>query len=164
MARKETKDLKVLSALIRGARKSDRELAKTLKVSQPTVTRKRTELEKKGYISEYTLIPDLTKMGFDFVAFTFLKFAEHRHEIIDRAQVWARRRSCVIYATDGEGMGMNSLMVSVHEDYAGYSKLLSELQQDWQPNLTSTQTFMVSLARPELLIKPLSFRYLDGNP
>jgi DNA-binding Lrp family transcriptional regulator len=164
MRRKEIEDKKLLSVMIRGARRSDKELSRILKVSQPTVSRKRAKLEKQGYIAEYTVIPDLTKMGYDFVAITFLKFAQHRPEDLQKAREWARSKSSIIYATDGEGMGMSSVMLSVHENYASYSRLLSELQLDWQPNLTSTQTFIASLARPDLLIKPLSFRYLDGNP
>jgi DNA-binding Lrp family transcriptional regulator len=163
MNKKEHGELELLFALIKGARRSDRELAKILKTSQPTITRKRAKLERDGYISEYTVIPDLTKIGYDFIAVTFLSFAEDRPELFDKAREWVRSRPCIIYVTNGEGMGMNSLMVSVHMDYASYSKLITELRRDWQPNLKDIQTFMISLARPDLLIKPLSFRYLEGN-
>jgi DNA-binding Lrp family transcriptional regulator len=127
------------------------------------VTRRRTKLQNEGYITEYTATPDLTKMGYDFVAMTFLKFAKESSELFDKAREWTKKRSSIIYVTNGEGMGMNSIMVSVHANYADYSKLLEEIRRDWQPNLMDIQTFMISLARPELLIKPLSFRYLDGN-
>jgi len=163
MDRMKSEDERLLMALIKGARRSDRELAKVLKVSQPTVTRRRTKLENEGYVKEYTLIPDLSKMGYDFVAMTFLSFTEERPELFDKAREWTRNRSSVIYATNGEGMGMNSVMISIHKDYASYSKLISELRRDWQPNLKDIQTFMVSLSRPEILIKPISFRYLGGN-
>lgn len=46
-------ELKVLSELMKNSKISDRELAKTIGVSQPTVTRARTRLEKNGYIQEY---------------------------------------------------------------------------------------------------------------
>jgi DNA-binding Lrp family transcriptional regulator len=163
MSRKEREDLELLFALIKGARRSDRDLAKVLRTSQPTVTRKRGKLEKEGYIREYTLIPDLAKIGYDFVAVTFLSFTEDRVELFDKAREWTKRRPCVIYAVNGEGMGMNSIMVSMHINYASYSKLITELRQDWQPNLKSVETFIISLARPELIIKPFSFRYLEGN-
>jgi DNA-binding Lrp family transcriptional regulator len=161
--KKERGDLELLFALINGARRSDRELAKALKVSQPTVGRKRERLEREGYVAEYTVIPDLTKIGYDFIAVTFLSFSEDRPGLFDKAREWVRKRPCIIYATDGEGMGMNSLMMSVHMNYASYSKLITELRREWQPNLKDIQTFMISLARPELLIKPLSFRYLEDS-
>jgi DNA-binding Lrp family transcriptional regulator len=163
MDKKERDDLELLFALIKGARRSDRELAKVLRTSQPTVTRKRAKLEKEGYIKEYTAIPDLAKIRYDFVAVTFLSFAEDRPELFDKAREWVKERPCIIYATGGEGMEMNSIMVSLHTNYASYSKLITELRRDWQPNLKDTQTFMISLARPDLIIKPFSFRYLENN-
>jgi DNA-binding Lrp family transcriptional regulator len=163
MDRREQENLRLLFAFIKGARRSDRELARVLKVSQPTVTRKRAALEKEGYIKEYTVIPDLSKMGYDFIAITFLSFAEDRPELFEKAREWTNRRPCIIYATNGEGLGMNSIMMSVHTDYASYSKLITELRRDWQPNLRNTETFIVSLARSDVLIKPFSFRYLEGN-
>jgi len=44
------KDLpqKLLRELLKNSKQSDRELAKTLKVSQPTITRLRHKLEKSG--------------------------------------------------------------------------------------------------------------------
>jgi DNA-binding Lrp family transcriptional regulator len=59
-------ELKVLSGLIKNSKISDRELAKTIGVSQPTVTRARTRLEKNGYIQEYTAIPNFAKLGYTF--------------------------------------------------------------------------------------------------
>jgi len=162
MDRKEQK-LRLLFALMKGARRSDRELAKTLGISQPTVTRQRTVLEKEGYIQEYTVIPDLVKMGYDFVAVTFLSFAEDSPELFDKARKWTKARPCVIFAANGEGLSMNSIMVSVHKNYASYSKLITELRRDWQPNLKNTETFIISLARPELWVKFFSFRHLEDN-
>jgi len=160
---REQMDLHLLFALLKGSRRSDRELARVLKTSQPTVTRKRAKLEKEGYIKEYTVIPDLAKMGYDFVAVTFLSFAEDRAELFDKAREWTKDKPSVIFAVNGEGLGMNSILVSAHKNYASYSKLITELRRDWQPNLKSTQSFMISLARPELVIKPFSFRYLEGD-
>ena len=163
MNKKERENLEVLFALVRGAKRSDRELAKVLKISQPTVTRKRAHLEKDGYVKEYTVIPDLAKLGYDFVAVTFLSFAEDRPELFDKAREWTKSRPCIIYAANGEGMGMNSIMISLHISYGSYSKLITELRQDWLPNLRDIQTFMISLNRPELRIKPFSLRDLEEN-
>jgi len=161
-AKKEQKTLRLLYALIKGSRRSDRELAKVLNVSQPTVTRQRTILEKEKYINEFTIIPNLTKMGYDFIAVSFMAWTESRPELMEKAKEWTKARSCVIYAANGEGFSMSSILVSVHKDYASYSKLITDLRRDWQPNLKSTETFIISLARPELMIKPFSFRYLES--
>ena len=56
---------KLISELMKNSRRSDRDLAKVIGKSQPTVTRTRTRLEKQGYIKEYTMLPDFQKLGFE---------------------------------------------------------------------------------------------------
>jgi len=65
-------DYELLWELLKNSRRSDRELAKALRVSQPTVTRRRANIEKK-FIDGYTAIPKWEKIGFEIVAFTFVK-------------------------------------------------------------------------------------------
>ena len=65
-------EVKVLAELMRNSRISDRELAKAIGVSQPTITRTRTKLESEGIIEEYTLIPDFKKLGYELMAFLFM--------------------------------------------------------------------------------------------
>ena len=164
MSKREEAQSKLLFELIKGARRSDRDLARVLKISQPTVTRKRTILEREGLIREYTVIPDLEKMGYQIMAFTFLSFGQPpKPELIEKAKEWTRKPPSVIFAADGTGISMNSVMVSIHKDYASFSKLLTKLREDWQPNLNDTQSFMICVNRPELFIKQFSFRYLGAN-
>jgi len=66
-------ELRLVSELMKNSRRSDRELARTLKISQPTVTRMRTRLEKEGIIKEYTMIPDFSKLGYHLIGITFIK-------------------------------------------------------------------------------------------
>jgi len=153
-------ELKILFELIKGARRSDRELAKATRVSQPTVTRTRTRLEKMGLVKEYTIIPDLRKMGYELLVFTFMSFAEDRPELFAKAREWIKKEPSVIFANNGVGPGMNSMMLSLHENYAGYANLLTELKRDWQPNLTNLQNFIVVLDKPDLAIRDFSFRHL----
>ncbi len=164
MSKREEAQSKLLFELIKGARRSDRDLARVMKISQPTVTRKRTILEREGLIREYTVIPDLEKMGYQILAFTFLSFNQPpRPELMERAKEWAKKQPSLIFAADGAGMGMNSVMVSAHKDYASFSRLLTQLRQDWQPNLKDMQSFMICVNRPELFIKQFSFRHLEAN-
>ena len=64
-------ELRLISELLKNSRRSDRELAKALGVSQPTVSRTKARLEKEGYISEYTIIPNFNKLGYHLFAVTF---------------------------------------------------------------------------------------------
>lgn len=101
--------------MVRDARRSDRELAKAVGVSQPTVSRFIKKLENQGLINEYTIIPELSKMGYELLVFTFLSFAEDRPELFEKAREWTKKQQAVIFANNGEGCGMNSIMVSIHE-------------------------------------------------
>ncbi len=95
---------------------------------------------------------------------TFLSFGQPpKPELIEKAKEWTKKQPSVIFAADGTGISMNSVMVSIHKDYASFSKLLTKLREDWQPNLNDTQSFMICVNRPELFIKQFSFRYLGAN-
>src|SRR5208283_2079407 len=74
IAMKELKpiDYKILFELMKDSHRSDRQLAKSLGVSQPTVTRRRAILEE-NYIEGYTVVPKFGQIGFELAAFTFLK-------------------------------------------------------------------------------------------
>ena len=52
------KEMRLLVELIKNSCRSDRNLAKVLGTSQPTVTRMRNKLVKEGIIQEFTVIPD----------------------------------------------------------------------------------------------------------
>jgi len=69
-------ELKLVAELMKDSHRSDRELAKILNVSQPTVSRARARLEKEGFIREYTVIPDFVKLGFQIAAITLVKVRE----------------------------------------------------------------------------------------
>ena len=66
-------ELKMLSELIKNCKRSDRELARAIGISQPTATRIRSKLEKEGYIRQYTTIPDLNKIGYTVASLNFVK-------------------------------------------------------------------------------------------
>lgn len=48
-------ELKLISELMKNSRRSDRDLAKAIGSSQPTVTRNRHRLEQQGIIKQYTI-------------------------------------------------------------------------------------------------------------
>lgn len=66
MAKQKMIDL--LYELMKDSKRSDRELAKVVSVSQPTITRMRKTLEKQEHIREYTIIHAFEKIGFEIIA------------------------------------------------------------------------------------------------
>jgi len=162
MGKKKT-EFNIICELVKDARRSDREIAKAIGVSQPTASRTIKKIENQGLIREYTIIPELRKMGYELLVFTYLSFAEDRSELFEKAREWTKKQQDVIFAGNGEGCGMNSMMVSIHKDYTSYTNLITQLKRDWQPNLTGEQSFVISLNRPDLMIKHFSFRQLLAN-
>ncbi|MBU1854910.1 MAG: Lrp/AsnC family transcriptional regulator [Nanoarchaeota archaeon] len=59
----------LLRELTLNSKQSDRVISKKLKITQPTVSRLRKKLENDGLIEKYTLIPNLEKLGIEFVTF-----------------------------------------------------------------------------------------------
>jgi DNA-binding transcriptional regulator YhcF (GntR family) len=47
-------ETRLIAELLKNSRRSDRELAKVLRASQPTITRARRKLEKESYIREFS--------------------------------------------------------------------------------------------------------------
>lgn len=158
---------KLLFELLKNSKRSDRELAKVLSVSQPTITRRRKGLEKTA-IEEYTIIPKWESLGYEIAAFTFFKLAlagvgsageEEKEQRLQLAREWLMGRPNIIFATRGEGMGMNIMTISFHKSYTDYMNLLSDFRQKWIQILRDIQSFVVSLAQKPAW-KPLSLRYL----
>jgi len=148
----------LLLELIKNSKRSDREIAKVLKVSQPTITRLRKKLEKEA-IANYTVVPDFPTLGYDLMAFTLISSTGAKPEAIEKTKEWAKKRPNIIFASQGEGMNINGIMISLHKDFAEYSKFMLELRRDWSELLKDVQTFLVSF-EGSMILKPLSLTYL----
>lgn len=121
-------ELKLISELMKHSRKSDRELAKAIGISQPTVTRTRAKLEREGYIREYTVIPDFTKLGYEIMAFTFVKLKKLSVEETERMREITREDmkeapAEIILFERGMGNTCDGVIVSLHKSYSSYAKL-----------------------------------------
>jgi len=161
---KEEKMAKLLRELIRDSRRSDRELAKAIGASQPTVTRTRRLLEK--YIRSYTIVPEFSKIGYEILAVTFAKARTYGQEEVEKklelAKKWVMQRSNIVFASDGEGLGKDAVMVSVHKDYSTYADFMRDYTVLFADFVTDVQSFIVSL-KTGIIIKPFDLVYLAEN-
>jgi len=148
----------LLLELIKNSKRSDREISKALKVSQPTITRLRKKLEKEA-IADYTVVPDFPMLGYELMAFTLLSSTGAKPEAIEKAKEWAEKHPNIIFASQGEGLNMSGLMISLHASFAEYSKFMLQLRRDWSGILKDVQTFLVSFGG-SVIIKPFSLTYL----
>jgi len=145
---------KLLFALIKNSNRSDRELARALQLSQPTVTRLRKILEKEA-IEQYTVIPNLSYLGFDLTSFTFSTTKELVNPLEDKAKKWTAEQPSVMFANTGQGMDADAVMVCVHKDYADFAKFYQKFRRDWGGSLQNFRTFLVSV-KGSVQLKALS--------
>ena len=150
--------IKILQQLLKNSKKSDRELAKAIGVSQATFTRRRKQLEKK-IIKEYTITPNLYELGFEILAFTFMRVREPAPEMLEKARQSVAKRPYIIFASGGEGLGMEGVMISVHKDYTSFSNFITEIRLSWGCTMGDVQSFLVSL-KGDMQTKPFSFKPL----
>jgi len=155
---------KLLQELLRNSKRSDRELAKVLGVSQPTITRNRGGLEREGFIQDYTIIPDFRKMGFEILALTFVKM---RPDVLigetrEKTRKYAAKFPNVIFAYSGKGLGMTGVIISLHKNYTDYHRRLNRLRVDLKEITEEIQSFLVALEEGEY--KSFSLTYLADVP
>jgi DNA-binding Lrp family transcriptional regulator len=156
--------IKLLKALLENSKRSDRELAKVVKASQPTVTRNRKLLSK--YIRSYTIVPELGKIGYEILSFTFAKARTYDQKTVDirlpAVKDWFMNQHNVLFVSDGEGLGKDFAVVSIHKDYSRYANFMRECNLNFPDIMSDFQSFVVSL-KTGLTMKPFDLAYLADD-
>jgi len=150
--------MSLLLELLKNSKRSDREIAKVLGVSQPTVTRLRSRLVKEEMLQEFTVIPDFVKMGYEIMAISCVKKKKPITELRENAVKWWKKYPNVIFAAGAEGMGKNGVIISLHKNYTDFSKFVTEQLQYWEDEIADYDTMLISLKG--VIVKPLSLAYL----
>jgi DNA-binding Lrp family transcriptional regulator len=166
IAMKELKpiDYKILFELMKDSHRSDRQLAKSLGVSQPTVTRRRAMLEE-NFIEGYTVIPKFGQIGFEIASFTFLKSklkfktGEEKSESLQKMKEWYMKQPNVILVLDGRGMGWDAVCVSLHENFTNFAEFIRAHDSELSEWVVESQTFHADL-KGGIIIKPFHLKYL----
>jgi DNA-binding Lrp family transcriptional regulator len=110
--------LKILGELLKNARRSDRAIAIAVGVSQPTVTRLRTQLENLNIIQGYAALPNFSEIGFEFIAVTIIK-----NPTTDEVQQRIGHLDCVMLLLRGIGMEDvgTVICISIHKNFFSYT-------------------------------------------
>jgi DNA-binding Lrp family transcriptional regulator len=157
-------DYKLLFELMKNSHRSDRQLAKALGVSQPTVTRRRTMLEK-NYIEGYTIIPKFGQVGFEIAAFTFLKSklkqktGKEKDEALKKMKDWYMNQPNVVLVQDGRGIGWDAICISLHQNFSDFAAFIRAQDSELSEWIIESQTFHTDL-KPGIAIKPFHLKYL----
>jgi len=143
-------ELKLISELMKNSRRSDRELAKTIGVSQPTVSRLIKKLEERGIIKEYTMIPDFSKLGYGLLALTF---ASTRMDLTSEQIVKARHTSTEyvrnrlpqIVMYERLPIAGSTVTMSYHRTFSDYVEFTRVKNEISFVNVDSLQTYLIDL-------------------
>jgi DNA-binding Lrp family transcriptional regulator len=154
---------KLISELLKNSRRSDRELAKAIGVSQPTTTRLRTKLEKEGYIKEYTIIPNFSKIGYTIMALNFIKLdpkiTENEIEGFRKTHpdTMGKDPFGLVLIQRGIGLGYDSIIVSFHQSYASYDAFRKHVKRSMGPSITEMNTFLINIEENNTMPPTFSF-------
>ena len=122
---------RTLFELVKNPRRSDRELAKALNVSQPTVTMGRAFIERE-YIDDYTAIPKWSKIEYNLLVITLVKIkadiaSKEKYDIVrKKALEWLSTQPDILMSTGSRGAGVDSFMMSIHKTYGDFDKFIHD--------------------------------------
>ena len=158
-------ELRLISELMKDSHVSDRKLAKRLGTSQPTASRLRKKLEREGYIKEYTIIPNFSKLGYNIMALTFVRlratvaakvFEEARKVAMESMKTGPHE---IIMLERGIGCASHGVVISYHRNYSCYKKLRKWLGQFTLLDVDKIDSFLIDL-NDQVRYRPLTFKAL----
>ena len=150
-------ELKVICELVKNSRRSDRELAKAVGVSQPTISRTIKKLEKERML-DYTTIPNLAKLGYGLVAVVFGKrnYRKHPESNLKKAAEFAMNHPNIIFGGAGNGLGYDRISISIHKTYADFAEFIREGRAAWE-GIMEVDSFLIDLTSKDV-VQPLSLK------
>jgi DNA-binding Lrp family transcriptional regulator len=156
-------EMKLLYELMKNSRRSDRELAKAIGVSQPTVSRNLEKMQKDLGIT-FTAYADLGKVGFGIIALTFGRKEEKPMETQKVQELLEEYRNSIIFASTGTSSDTfaDRMIISVHKSYSDYIGFRQYLQREWEGLVLISSSFLISL-KSDKTIRPLSTHHLFEN-
>ncbi len=154
-------ELKLVAELMKNSRSSDRELARKLGISQPTVTRLRNKLEKEGVIKEYTMIPDFSKLGYEIMAINLVLSKPLNKEQVEKARKILlgdekRKNFEFIMVERGLGSGYDGVDISLHKDLSSFQEYLRWLRKLDFLEVEKIQFLLIDL-KEKTKYRPLTF-------
>jgi len=144
-------EVRLIAELMKNSRRSDRELAKAVGVSQPTVSRVIKRLEREGIIKEYTMIPDFRRLGYQIMGVTFIgkpetvkkeESAELRKAV---AEVEKENPYASLIAVNGIGLEKGRMFITLYRSYARYAEAMQLTRSLPHVDAEGIDSFLVDL-------------------
>ena len=144
---------------MKNCRRSDRELARAVGISQPTVSRMINRLEKQGIIQGYTAIPNIAKLGMEIAAIVLFKVKDQLQSDtkarFEKAKEFAEKHPNLIFASSGLGSNSDRVGISIHKNFADYAKFVENLKEYLGP-YEVIETFLINTKSEKV---PRSFSF-----
>ena len=123
------------------------------------MSRLRSKLVTEGLVRHFSAIPDFAKIGYELMAFSFVKFnMDQLMKIKDKTGSWVQSNPCIIFSSMAEGMGMDAITISLHRNYTEYKNFVMENKRRGGKFIAEVHYILVDLKAD--IAKPLSFKYL----
>lgn len=145
-------EIKIIAELMKNSRRSDKEIARAVGVSQPTASRTIKRLEREGIIREYTMIPDFRRLGYQMMVFAFLGKPEtHKQEErkeLRKAAVELERSTpfANMMVVDGMGMGKGRVLINLYRDYRSFTEGMETIKSLPHVDADEADCFLVDLS------------------
>jgi DNA-binding Lrp family transcriptional regulator len=130
-------DIALLRELSINARRSDRDLARTLRIAPSTVSRRIFELERTGVIRGYIPILDDEKLGYDLRATVGIRISKGKLKEVEE-RLSRDPRAYALYDVTGE---FDALLIGRFRGRRDLDQFLKHALQD--PNVERTNTQVV---------------------
>jgi hypothetical protein len=81
------------------------------------------------------------------------------HPLWEQGKKWSKERPNLVFASTGQGINADALIISVHKNYADFVKFYQEFRRDWGKYLEEFKIFLISVSG-SVIMKKFSFNYL----
>ncbi|MDG6222964.1 MAG: Lrp/AsnC family transcriptional regulator [Candidatus Bathyarchaeota archaeon] len=163
--KKKEKMHSLLNELLIDSSRSDRELGKIIGVSQPTISRTKKILVKKGVIQGFSAIPNFFQIGYELMALTFVKIKTNLSSIEERKKghniviEWMNKQNNVVFASYCRGCDSDGLMISFHPNYKDFDHFIQKHNRELGYLLIDVKSALVNLDNDQI-IKAFNFKHL----
>jgi len=160
-------ELRIIIELLKDSRRSDREIARKVGVSQPTVTRMIKKLKSEGYIKEFTIIPDFSKLGFEIMS---IILSDVREKTTEREMEDTREKirneqkenpNALLFGYTGMGLNSTRASILLAKNYSELSSFNSLARNHPLVKVDSIRSFDISLVGENHYL-PLTLSQLAG--
>jgi len=102
-------------------------------------------------IEDYTIIPNFKKTGFEILAINFAKIRPEvlSPEVNEKAREFIAKFPTTIFASTGEGMGMNAVDIAFYKNYTEYHNRVNLMRTEWKDIIEDIQSFIVVIGEGE---------------